>query len=160
MSDDYPDECGELDVETRERFDTLLEDALHSLPPNVRELVERVPVVVLDCPTPRMLDSLKKDGMLEPEADGLDLCGLHTGIAITDRSLEDPAGWGGSFGSGDAAGPESIHLFRMGIIDLAGGWEQPHADEEVYEEIRITVLHEIGHHFGLDEQDLEDLGYA
>ncbi|MHC4429586.1 MAG: metallopeptidase family protein, partial [Planctomycetota bacterium] len=63
--------------------------------------------------------------------------------------------------------PETIHLFREGIIDHAGGWErwtdedgEPLGGEEaVIREIRITLLHEIGHHFGLDEDDLEALGY-
>jgi predicted Zn-dependent protease with MMP-like domain len=129
------------------------------LPGNVREMLDHVPVVVLDCPTPEMVQSLKQDGTLEPEADGMDLCGLHTGVAITERSVEDPGGWGLQHAS-DASGPEQIHLFRIGILDLAGGWEQPNADEEVYEEIRITLLHEVGHHFGLDEGDLDELGYA
>ena len=41
-----------------------------------------------------------------------------------------------------------------------GDWGDSDADERLYEEIRITVLHEIGHHFGLDEDDLDELGYA
>jgi predicted Zn-dependent protease with MMP-like domain len=156
MEDELPHELAAND---RDRFDRLLEDAIESLPPPVRSLLDQVPVVVLDCPTPDMLESLKKDGTLEPEADGRDLCGLHTGVAITERSVEDPGGWGGHWAA-DGSGPEQIHIFRMGVIDLAGGWEQPQADEEVYEEIRITLLHEVGHHFGLDEDDLDELGYA
>jgi predicted Zn-dependent protease with MMP-like domain len=50
---------------------------------------------------------------------------------------------------------------------MAGGWEED-VDEEgpfggverIREEIRITILHELGHHFGLDEDDLDRLGYA
>lgn len=145
--------------EQRERFDRLLEDVIDTLPPRVRELIDQVPVVVLDHPTPAMVQSLIRDGTLEPGDDGRDLCGLHTGVAITERSVDDPAGWGGHLGL-DGEGPEQIHLFRIGILDLAGGWEQPHAEQEVYEEIRITLLHEVGHHFGLDEDDLEELGYA
>lgn len=148
----------ELGHEERERFDRLLEDAIESLPANVRELLDHVPVIVLDCPTPAMIRSLKKEGTLEPEADGMDLCGLHSGVAITERSVEDPGGWGAHH-AGDASGLEQIHLFRIGILDLAGGWKQPNAEEEVYEEIRITLLHEVGHHFGLDEEDLGELGY-
>ncbi|MBY0307630.1 MAG: metallopeptidase family protein, partial [Phycisphaerales bacterium] len=70
-----------------------------------------------------------------------------------------------------------IHLFREPIVEHAlefrGGtdplplnaprprWgDTPHDDGDVYEEIRITLLHEIGHHFGLDEDDLDRLGYA
>lgn len=141
----------------RERFDALLQDAIDALPPRVRALIDEVPVVVLDQPTPEMIRELIADGVLEPGDDALDLCGLHTGIGITDRSIDDPAGWGALDGSGV---PEQIHLFRRGIVDLAGGWDEPDADDFIYEEIRITLLHEIGHHFGLDEDDLDRLGFA
>jgi predicted Zn-dependent protease with MMP-like domain len=164
-----PSPTPELSDAERHRFDSLLQDAIDSLPPGIRALLDRVPVIVLDRPTPEMVRSLKREGTLEPEADGLDLCGLHSGVAITERSIEDPAGWGpwstegagdGEAGHGGSGGPELIHLFRRGVIDLAGGWDGPGAEEEVYEEARITLLHEIGHHFGLDEDDLEELGYA
>jgi predicted Zn-dependent protease with MMP-like domain len=132
--------------EERERFDALVDDAVAALPPRVRALLDEVPVVVLDEPTPEML----RDVGIEPSETGAldELCGLHTGIALTERSVEH---------SGEM--PTMVHLFRRGIISLAGGWDQPHADEEIYEEIRTTLLHEIGHHFGLDEDDLAALGY-
>ena len=60
-----------------------------------------------------------------------------------------------------------ITLFRRGIVDLAGGWEARTeegcavgGEVAIREEIRITLLHEIGHHFGLDEDELDRLGYA
>ena len=144
--------------EHRERFDRLMEDALEALPPKIHELIEQVPLVVLDRPTPEMIKALEREGTLEPGADPTELCGLHTGVAITDRSIEDPAGWGPWGGEG--SGPEVIHLFREGIVSLAGGFDDPNADDEIYEEILVTILHEVGHHFGLDEDDLEELGYA
>lgn len=129
----------------RDRFDALVEDALEALPPRVRPLLDEVPLVVLDEPTPEMLRDL---GIDPADADALDeLCGLHSGTAITERSIEHPEL------------PDVIHLFRRGIVALAGGWDQEHADERIYEEVRITLLHEIGHHFGLSEEDLEELGY-
>ncbi|MFN7019824.1 MAG: metallopeptidase family protein [Phycisphaerales bacterium] len=162
MSDHEADAAiPELTDDQRERFDALLQDAIDELPENIRTLVDQVPIVVLDEPSPEMISMLKRDGTLDADDGGLDLCGLHTGVAITERGVDDPAGWG-AFGSpsADGAGPEQIHLFRRGICHLAGGWSQPHAEQEIYEEIRITLLHEIGHHYGLDEQDLDDLGYA
>lgn len=148
--------------EHRERFDRLLEDVIAGLPPRVAALLEEVPVHVLDRPTPEMVAQLQRDGTLGADEDGADLCGLHSGVAITERSVEDPGGWGA-----DAGVPEHVHLFREGIAALAfenlgegAGWHHPEADEEVYEEIRVTLLHEIGHHFGLDEDDLDELGYA
>ncbi len=56
--------------------------------------------------------------------------------------------------------PPQIHIFRDGIVEFAGGWHQKYAEDEIYEETRITLLHEIGHHFGLDEDDLTELGYG
>ena len=128
------------------RFDALVEDAIDALPPRVRELLDEVPVVVLDQPEAGMLEDLGIDPGDDEALD--DLCGLHTGTAITERSVEH------------ADAPTVIHLFRRGIVALAGGWEQEGADDEIYEEVRTTLLHEIGHHFGLDEDDLDQLGYA
>lgn len=141
----------------QEHFDALLGDVIAALPPRVRALIDEVPIIALDQPTPEMVTMLRADGLLGPEETGEDLCGLHTGVGITDRSLEDPAGWGSG---AESAGPEQIHLFRDGIVGLAEGWDQPKADEIVQEEIRITLLHEIGHHFGLDEDDLDELGFS
>ena len=132
--------------EQQQRFDALVEDAIESLPQRFRDYLDEVPVVVLDEPTPEMLRDLGIDPA-DPEA--LDeMCGLHTGIAMTERSVAD------------ADLPTVIHLFRRGIVALAGGWDADNADDEIYEEVRTTLLHEIGHHFGLDEDDLDQLGYA
>jgi predicted Zn-dependent protease with MMP-like domain len=123
-----------------------MERAVEELPPPLRQLLEEVPVIVIDRPSSAMLRSLGLDAASEDDA--MSLCGLHTGRSITERSVVD-----------DAVIPEDIHLFREGILDLAGGFEQPGGDDLVYEQIRITLLHEIGHHFGLDEDDLARLGY-
>lgn len=136
-----------LSSSDRDRFDALLEEAIEQLPPALRKLIDEVPVVALDRPTREMLVDLGIDPANEEEAESL--CGLHSGVANTDKSVDR---------SGDL--PSDIHLFREGIIDLAGGFEQPEADDIVYEEIMVTLLHEIGHQFGLDEDDLERLGYA
>lgn len=129
----------------RERFDRLVEQVIQSLPPTIRRAIESVPIVVLDRPTPELLH-----GIEDPEtlADSDSLCGLHTGHAVAERSVEFSAQL-----------PSQIHLFRVGIVDLAGGWTDPDADEAVAEEIRVTILHELGHEMGLDEDDLYDLGY-
>ncbi|MFN0133080.1 MAG: metallopeptidase family protein [Phycisphaerales bacterium] len=128
------------------RFDRLVEDAIEVLPAGVRELLDECPVVVLDEPDEAML----RDVGIDPgDQEALDeLCGLHSGIAVTERSVEQSAEL-----------PPVIHLFRRGIVSLAGGWEQDQADEAVYEEVWTTLLHEIGHQFGLDEDDLANLGY-
>lgn len=134
----------------RERFDALFDEAIEDLPAGVRGLLEEIAVIVLDRPTAAMLRDVGIDAAAEGVGD--DLCGLHTGTAITEKSVEV---------TGDL--PTSIHLFREGIVNLAGGWGQEMSEDEVddlvYEEIMVTLLHEIGHHFGLDEEDLAGLGY-
>ncbi len=126
----------------RDQFDEMLERVINALPAGVRRLLDEVPVVVEDIPSPEVLRSM---GM-GPEEAG-ELCGLHTGTAFTERSVEQT----------DL--PSEIQLYRVGIVEEAGGWGGDDADERITEEIRITLLHEIGHQFGLDEDDLERLGY-
>lgn len=122
----------------RERFDALLERVLETLPPRLHELLDEAPLIVEDRPSARLLEELGLD-----EAEDI-LCGLHTGTPITERSVEH-----------EGELPETIHMFREGVVEHAGGW----SERELLREIRITLLHEIGHHFGLEEDDLAQLGY-
>jgi predicted Zn-dependent protease with MMP-like domain len=134
----------------RERFDELFDDVLAELPAAVHRFIEECPIVLEDRPSRAILDELGMN-----DEDDL-LCGLHTGVPLTERSVDR------------ADLSDVIHLFREGIVDMAGGWEadvdeegQPFGGEDaIRDEIRITILHEIGHHFGLDEGDLERLGYG
>lgn len=130
----------------RDRFDALLEEAIEALPDELRELIEQVPVIVEDQPDRDVLEEFRDERGNLPDAD--ELCGLHSGIPFTEQRLE-----------GDPELPPEIMLYRLGIIAAAGGWEQTDADDIVYEEIVITLLHEMGHQFGLDEEDLRRLGY-
>ncbi len=136
--------------EDRDRFDRLLEKVIDGLPAAIRDLLEEAPVYVDDMPPESVLREFGVD-------DPAELCGLHSGVPLTERSVGDPGG-----------GIETISLYRLGIIEAAGGWRR-FTDEDgqvqggvdrVREEIRITLLHEIGHHFGLDEADLDRLGYG
>ena len=135
----------------RERFDRLFEQVLAALPGEIHRMIEEVPVVLEDHPSRELLTDMG----IDPD-DRAGLCGLHSGIPLTERSVSD------------AGLPEVISLFREGILEEAGGWDEWTDDdgtelggrERILREIRITLLHEIGHHFGLDEDDLERLGYA
>ena len=132
----------------RARFDDLLDDVVANLPGRVHDLLDEVPIIVDDEPPEPVLRDLVNEWSHEgvtAEALRDELCGLHTGVPLTERSVEAAADL-----------PEEIRLFRRGIVTHAGGWDVPDA---IREEIRITVLHEIGHHFGLDEDDLAELGY-
>lgn len=129
----------------RALFDRMLEDELAQLPEPARALLEEVPVVVDDEPTAKLLAEL---GM-EPDED---LCGLQSGVMLTERSVEQ---------SGEL--PEQVHLLREPIIRLARDLAAERGvgfEDELRRQVHITLLHEIGHHFGLDEDQLDDLGYG
>ncbi len=141
---------GAMDEQTRRLFDAVLESELSYLPKEVSGWLEVVPVVVDDEPEPALLREL---GMGVDE----DLCGLHWGVPLTERSVE-----------GGGEGVDVIRLFRGPILRLACdevAWaaeagETLTFDDALVGQVHITLLHEIGHHFGLDEDDLDALGYA
>jgi len=127
-----------LSPQHRRRFDTILDQLVDELPDHLHALLEEVPLIVEDEPSDDILDDMDIDS-----AD-TDLCGLHWGVPLTKRSVEQSAGF-----------PDQMMLFRGPILRVAG-----HKRMELERQIRITLLHEIGHHFGLDEDDLEKLGYG
>lgn len=130
----------------RERFDAIVESVIEHLPSRYTGQLEGLPIVVLDRPTEQVLVELG----IDPSDDRaiLEMCGLHTGAAITERSVEDSAEL-----------PPEIQLFRDGILELSGGFDQSSGDADLRDQVRITILHELGHQFGLDEDDLFELGY-
>ncbi|KRF20926.1 hypothetical protein ASG90_00435 [Nocardioides sp. Soil797] len=78
----------------------------------------------------------------EPPADDPHLLGLYDGVALTERQ------------SNHVGLPDRIFVFRIPLQEMCESIEQ------LEDEVRITVVHEIAHHFGLDDADLHDLGYA
>jgi predicted Zn-dependent protease with MMP-like domain len=139
-----------MNTAERDRFDGLVDRVLHELPASVRDLFGDAPLIIEDRPTRDMLEEFD----LDPDDDTL--CGLYSGTPMTERSVE-----------GGPHEPDHIYIFREGIVEQAGRWEtvsdedgEPIGGEDaVASEIRITILHELGHHFGLDEDDLLNLGY-
>ena len=127
-------------------FDALLEDELARLPAPWDAFLDEVPVVVDDRVPPAIAAEM---GLDAEEAEGL--LGLHTGLALTERSVEDAA-----------VLPPEVRLFRVGLLAHAG-WSRhrdtPSTRARLAEQIRVTLLHELGHHAGLDEDDLEQQGY-
>jgi predicted Zn-dependent protease with MMP-like domain len=73
----------------------------------------------------------------------LELLGLYDGVALTERDS-------------DYVGllPDAITIYREALLDVCD------TDQELVEEVAITVIHEIAHHFGIDDQRLEELGWA
>jgi predicted Zn-dependent protease with MMP-like domain len=79
----------------------------------------------------------------EPPQDEPDLLGLYDGIALTER-------WGDPM----MELPDRIFIFRGPLLDMCD------TEEQLVDEVRITVVHEVAHHFGIDDDRLHDLGYA
>ncbi len=76
--------------------------------------------------------------------DGSSLLGLYDGVPLTERD----AGYAGM------VMPDRISIFRLPILAMC------HSEEEVVEQVRITVVHEVAHHFGIDDARLHELGWA
>lgn len=72
-----------------------------------------------------------------------ELLGLYQGIALTERD---------SMYSG--ALPDTITIFRDAVLEICG------SEDEVVEEVAITVIHEMAHHFGIDDDRLHELGWG
>ena len=130
-----------MDAHLRDYFDQLLEQVVQELPAQARELLDDVPMYVEDFPSRRMMREL---GV----AHRSQLCGLYTGIPLSDRRVEQ---------SGVLS--DVIHIFREGVCALATDRRGKLDERELREQIRITILHELGHHFGMTEEELEALGY-
>lgn len=131
-----------MDQKTRHRFDTILEEVLGQLPKWVLDLIDEVPLHVEDYPSDEMLGQMNIRYREQ-------LCGLYTGIPLTDRSVQQ---------SGTL--PDVVTIYREGVIQAAANAHGMVTDNRLRREIRITLLHELGHHHGLDEDDLRELGYG
>lgn len=116
-------------------FQEALRQALDDLPDPFRQALENVAVVVEEWPPDWLLDELG----VPPEET---LYGFYHGVPLPERSVSL---------SGNL--PDKISIYRG---PLQGDF--PRA-AELRRQIRVTLLHEIGHYFGMDEEDLERLGY-
>lgn len=114
-------------------FYELVERALEGLPPEIEALLDNVAIVVEDWPdysTPLVRD----------EDDTL--YGLYEGVPLSERG----AGYYGVL-------PDKITIFRCPL-------ERDFPSEALEEQVRITVIHELAHYFGFDEDRIEELGWG
>jgi predicted Zn-dependent protease with MMP-like domain len=121
---------------SKAKFARLVEQAIAELPPQFAEALEEVPIEIRDRPSRKLLQSL------DLEEDAL-LLGLYSGPSLDKRSVDDMARM-----------PNLIYIFQEDCELTAD------SEADLVREVRITVLHEIGHHFGMDEDDLDRLGYG
>jgi predicted Zn-dependent protease with MMP-like domain len=115
----------------RREFERMVDEILSEVPPSISDRIDNLLVVVEDRPI----------GDQDPAGDGL--LGLYEGVPLSER--------GGDY---FAFAPDRILIFFQPHLDL--GLD----DAELRREIRVTVLHEIGHHIGIDDQRLSDLGWG
>jgi predicted Zn-dependent protease with MMP-like domain/Tfp pilus assembly protein PilF len=116
-------------------FDATVEEALAGLPAQFRRQIGDLPILIEDVPSAALLATLE-----EPAPD---LLGLFVGTPLTEKSTRDLPGV-----------PDAIYLFKRNLERLCV------TREELVEEIGVTLLHEIGHFLGMDEEDLDEAGYA
>ena len=117
-------------------FDRMVEEAAEELPQKVKNELDEVPVIVTPLPPLEVLSA--ESPPLSP-----DILGLFAGRHL----LQEPSGKSG-------AQPGVIFVFRRNLLRFC------HDLDELREEIRVTVRHEVGHLLGLDEDELDDWGLA
>jgi predicted Zn-dependent protease with MMP-like domain len=114
----------------------LVSQAVRGLPEQFARALDEVPIEIRERPSRKLLRSLEmKDDEL--------LLGLYQGRPRTERSVED---------SGRL--PDVIYIFQEDVELVSD------SEAELVQQVRTTVLHELGHHFGMSEDDLDALGYG
>ncbi len=121
---------------SRAAFDRLVARALAGIPEPFRSRLENVAVIVEERPSRELLAS-----MGVPRGDTL--LGLYDGIPLPER--------GESY---NLAPPDRIIIFRAPILEAC------ESADEIVEEVRRTVLHEVAHFYGIGEDELEEMGYG
>lgn len=121
-----------MDV-SQDRFEAFVAEALDSIPGELAAEMENVAVLVEDWPSPAQLAGR-----------GGTLLGLYEGVPLTRR---DPITYAG-------VSPDRITIFAGPLCARAT------SEAELAAQVRVTVLHEVGHHFGIDDDRLRELGWA
>ena len=116
---------------TRDEFERIIDETLDSLPTRFANLVENVVISAEDEPTEAELESVERDADGESE-----LLGIYRGVALTQRAY------------GMTLLPDEIAVFR-GPINRVSRTRQ-----EAVRQVHATVIHELGHYFGLDDSEM------
>ncbi|WP_394940608.1 metallopeptidase family protein [Psychromicrobium sp. YIM B11713] len=114
-------------------FENAVDDAVAQIPPDLAASIENVAIVVEERYLPR-----------PGEDPHLVLLGLYQGVPLTERTEWSSIGHL----------PDKISIYRQAILDLC------RSREEVVDQVLITVVHEIAHHFGIDDRTLHELGWG
>ena len=118
---------------TRAEFEQVVDEALESLPTRFAKLVENVAIAVEDEPSDEDFESIDDDD--EDDGDS-ELLGIFRGVPLTERTHDMPLL------------PDEIAVF-LGPINRVS-----RSREEAVREVRETIIHELGHYFGLDHDEM------
>ena len=129
---------------TNDRFEAMVEDAIDSIPDRFFDELENVIFAVEDEPSEEQLAGADEENSVR---EGDELLGLYDGTPMTERDSY--------YGTGEL--PDVITIFR-GPHERCFG-DGPDAEAAIAEEVRRTVIHEVGHYFGNDDETLEEMGY-
>jgi predicted Zn-dependent protease with MMP-like domain len=137
-----PNQPREIRPEIRQFFDDHVESVVAELPQQVRDFMEKVPLYVEDYPSAKVMSDMR---IRHPA----NLLGLYSGVPLTARSVDQTRMMS-----------DVIHIYRLGILSASRSRPGPIDEAELRKQIRKTILHEYGHHVGLNERDLRELGYG
>jgi len=120
---------------TRDRFERLVREefrvVLEALAPELRVMAEKVTIVTADRPSEYERDRTGAE----------DLLGLYEGVSLTERRFDDME-----------TVADVITLFRVPLMEIC------RTEKKIREEVRLTIIHELGHYFGFEEGELEARG--
>ena len=119
-----------------DEFEAVVDEAIRSIPEGFQGYLEEIAIDIEDMPDEATCRSV---GIRDPRT----LLGLYHGTPLTERHVDAPYRY-----------PERIVIYQRNIERLC------RTKRRMVEQIRRTVLHEIGHHFGLSEHQLRELGYG
>jgi predicted Zn-dependent protease with MMP-like domain len=117
-------------------IEAVVEQSLRDMHPSIRTYLQQIPILLEEVPSDDVLFDFE-----EPPSPA-ELLGFFSGYSLADRSIDNP--WSNL--------PAAIVLFRRNLERYATD------RDHLIEELRVTVLHEVGHFLGLDEDDLERRG--
>ena len=113
------------------QFETVIRETMSGLPEWVQDALDNIEILVLD----------EADEDLDPDGEGL--LGLYVGMPLPERGV-------------DYAGelPDVIYIFRLPHLELGL------PPGELEEEIARTLIHEVAHYFGIDDDHLDEIGWG
>ncbi|MGE5841778.1 MAG: metallopeptidase family protein [Deltaproteobacteria bacterium] len=121
---------------SEKEFDRIVKRAIHRIPEELRQHLENVLISVRKRASKEILEEME----IPP---GEDLLGYFSGIPLVDQSVTDPPLYS-----------DTIFIFQEPLQEMC------ESVDELEREIELTVVHELAHYFGIDEDRLEELGYS